>query len=34
VNLSLNNLCLLKEEMTPVAMRTNSFPEIVNFLGV
>jgi hypothetical protein len=31
VNLSLNNLCLLKEENTPVAMNTNSFPEIVNF---
>jgi hypothetical protein len=29
VNLSLNNLCLLKEEITPVAMSTNSFPEIV-----
>jgi hypothetical protein len=34
VNLSLNNLCLLKEEKTPIAMSTNSFPEIVNFLGV
>jgi hypothetical protein len=34
VNLSLNNLCLLKEEKTPVAMSTNSFPETVNFLGV
>jgi hypothetical protein len=34
VNLSLSNLCLLKEENTPIAMNTNSFPEIVNFLGV
>jgi hypothetical protein len=32
--LSLNNLCLLKEENMPVARNTNSFPEIVNFLGV
>jgi hypothetical protein len=31
---TLNNLSLLKEENTPIAMNTNSFPEIVNFLGV
>jgi hypothetical protein len=39
----INNLCLLKEENTPIhggvhswpiAMNTNSFPEIVNFLGL
>jgi hypothetical protein len=34
VHLSLSNLCLLKEENTPIAMNTSSFPEIVNFLGV
>jgi hypothetical protein len=25
---------ILKEEKTPIAMSTNSFPDIVNFLGV
>jgi hypothetical protein len=34
VNLFLDNSCLLKEEKTPVAISTNSFPKIVNFLSV
>jgi hypothetical protein len=34
VNLTLIELCLLKEENTPIAMSTNSFPQIVNFISV
>jgi hypothetical protein len=33
MNLSLKELCLLKEENTPIAMSTNSFPQIVNFMN-
>jgi hypothetical protein len=34
VNLSSKELCLLKEENTPIAMNTNSFLQIVNFVTV
>jgi hypothetical protein len=34
VDLSLKELCLLKEENTPIAMSTNSFPQIVNLISV
>jgi hypothetical protein len=34
VNLSLKRLCLLKEVNMPIAMNTNSFPQIINLLCV